>query len=59
MARKQTILPENDPKVLDAAERASRYLADGNEQADRRKAEKLYDKAQFWHDRYNRYTGRA
>jgi hypothetical protein len=60
--KRQQILPESHPKVLEADERASRYLADANEAAEagkRDKAERLYEKCGFWKDRYNRLTGRA
>ena len=48
--------------VLKAEEMASRYLADGNEAAERGKhdkAEKLYAKGQYWLDRFNRLSGNA
>lgn len=47
-------------RALDAEERASRWLADANELAERgqtEKAERLYQKAQFWLDRYNKLAG--
>ena len=47
---------------LKAEEMASRYLADGNEAAERgqhAKAEKLYAKGQYWLDRYNKLAGNA
>ena len=49
-----------DPKILDAEERAGKWLADANEMAERgqhEKAERLYEKAQFWLDRYNKLAG--
>jgi hypothetical protein len=49
-------------KMIDADERGSRYLADANEAAERgdhAKAEKLYQKGQFWLDRYNKLAGNA
>jgi len=48
--------------ILKAEEMASRYLADGNEAAERgkhEKAEKLYIKGQYWLDRLNKLTGNA
>lgn len=47
-------------KILDADERASRYLADGNEASESgkaAKAERLYEKSQYWRDRYNKLAG--
>ena len=47
-------------RILEAEERASRYLADGNEASERGnhdKAERLWEKGQFWLDRYNRLAG--
>lgn len=41
---------------IDAESRSGQWLADGNaakERGDLRKAEKCYDKAQFWLDRAN------
>ena len=49
-------------KAIDAEVRGSQWLAKGNEYAERgnkKQAEKCYDKAQFWLDRYNKLTGRA
>lgn len=49
-------------KTIEAEERGSRYLADANEQAERGnkdKAEKLYEQAQYWLDRYNDLSGNA
>lgn len=49
-------------KMIDAEVRGGRYLADANEAAERGdkvKAEKLYDKAQYWLDRYNKLAGNA
>lgn len=51
-----------DPKTLDAEERANKWLADGNEAAERgnhAKAERCYEKSQYWLDRYNRLSGNA
>ncbi|RWI96393.1 MAG: hypothetical protein EOR22_06435 [Mesorhizobium sp.] len=44
-------------RIIDAEERGSRHLADANEAAEKgqkEKAEKLYDKGQFWLDRANK-----
>lgn len=49
-------------RIADADERGSRYLADANEAAERgdnAKAEKLYEKGQYWLDRYNNLAGNA
>lgn len=49
-------------KMIDAEERGSKWLADANEayeRGDRAKAERLYEKAQFWLDRYNKLAGNA
>lgn len=57
-----TPLSPSHPKALDAEQRCSTWLADGNEHSergDKAKAEKCYDKAQYWLDRYNKLTGRA
>ncbi|PZU95544.1 MAG: hypothetical protein DI527_00620 [Chelatococcus sp.] len=47
-------------RIVDADTRASMFLADANEadeRGNRAKAEKLYEKSQFWRDRYNLLTG--
>lgn len=47
-------------KMLQAEERGSRWLADGNEaeeRGNRAKAEKCFAKAQYWLDRYNKLAG--
>lgn len=49
-------------RVLDAETRASQWLADGNQakEAGRMtKAERCFQKAQFWLDRANLLSGRA
>lgn len=49
-------------RLAEADERGSRYLADANEAAERgdtAKAEALYEKGQFWLDRYNKLAGNA
>jgi hypothetical protein len=43
-------------RILEANERGNRWLADGNEAAeagDKLKAERCYQKGQFWLDRLN------
>ena len=61
-------MPTKAPKIplaeraLDAETRASQWLADGNEakEAGRTvKAERCFQKAQFWLDRANLLSGRA
>ncbi|TIU88843.1 MAG: hypothetical protein E5W06_00310 [Mesorhizobium sp.] len=47
-------------RIIDAEERGSRHLADANEAAEKGhkdKAEKLYDKGQYWLDRANKLRG--
>lgn len=47
-------------RINNAEERGNRYLADANEAAERgknAKAEKLYEKCQFWLDRANKLRG--
>ena len=49
-------------QAIEAEVRGSQWLADGNdarERGDKAKAERCYDKAQFWLDRYNKLTGRT
>lgn len=53
---------ENDlrRRILNAEVRAGKWLGDGNEYNDagnKEMAEKCYQKAQFWHDRYNKLVG--
>lgn len=51
-----------EERMIEADERGSRYLADANEAAERgqkAKAERLYEKGQFWLDRYNKLAGNA
>ncbi len=61
-------MPKPEPKkslkdrVIEAEERGSRYLADANEAIEsgkRLKAERLYDKGQYWLDRYNKLAGNS
>ena len=47
-------------RALEAEIKASRYLADANalaEQGNTAEAELLYEKGQFWLDRYNKLAG--
>lgn len=47
-------------RILDAEERGSRHLADANEASEagkKDKAERLYERSQFWLDRANRLRG--
>lgn len=49
-------------KALDAEVRCSRWLADGNaakEAGNMARAERCYQKSQFWLDRYNKLTGKS
>ncbi len=49
-------------KIAEADARGGKYLADANEAAERgnhEKAEKLYEKGQFWLDRSNKLRGNA
>lgn len=49
-------------RKIDAEIRGSAYLADANEakeRGDHVKAEKLYEKSQFWLDRYNKLAGNS
>jgi hypothetical protein len=49
-------------KIIDAEERGNKWLADGNEAAERgdnAKAERCYEKSQFWLDRYNKLAGNS
>ena len=51
----------NRLKAIDAEDRSNRWLADGNEAAEagnKVKAERCYEKGQFWLDRFNRLTAR-
>lgn len=49
-------------RALDAEVKASKWLADGNqarEAGQEEKAERCYEKAQFWLDRANLLSGRG
>lgn len=52
-----------DPRTLEADIKAGQYLADYNERVEAGKndktADRLYRKAQFWLDRYNKLAGNA
>jgi hypothetical protein len=53
---KKAPLKSLEDRMLDAEVRASQWLADGNaaaEAGDTTKAQRCYDKSQFWLDRYN------
>lgn len=57
MAKPKKSLSE---RIADADARGGRYLADANEAAERgdhEKAERLYEKGQFWLDRVNKLLG--
>ena len=47
-------------RMIEAEERCSKWLADGNaaeERGDDMKAEKCFNRSQFWRDRYNWLAG--
>lgn len=49
-------------KIIEADERGGHWLAEANQAAERgqyEKAEKLYDKSQFWLDRSNKLRGNS
>ncbi len=49
-------------RIAEADYQASKYLGNANEAAESgkyEKAQKLYDKSQFWLDRYNLLTGQG
>lgn len=51
---------KNRDKIIRAEEFGNRYLADANEAAERgkqTKAERLYEKSQYWLDRANKLRG--
>lgn len=65
---KQTVDPSSGlvgkkrQQALTAEQRATHWLAEGNEASEKGnniKAEKCYDKSQYWWDRYNKITGRS
>jgi hypothetical protein len=52
----------NHEKMIEAEQRGSHWLAEGNAAAERGnhgRAEKLFAKSQFWLDRYNKLAGNA
>ena len=60
MATRKLTEAEISLKVAEADERGGRYLADANEAAERgqhEKAERLYEKGQYWLDRSNKLRG--
>lgn len=60
MPRRKPTEAEISQKVAEADARGGRYLADANEAAERgqtEKAERLYEKGQFWLDRSNKLRG--
>ncbi len=49
-------------KVINAEQRGSYWLAEGNaaeERGNHAKAEKCFEKSQYWLDQYNRLTGNS
>ena len=47
-------------KMLQAEERGSHWLAEGNaaeDRGNREKAERCFEKSQYWLDRYNKLAG--
>jgi hypothetical protein len=49
-----------EQKIIDAHEMASKWLADGNEASEKgnhAKAERCYEKSQFWLDRAHKLEG--
>jgi len=49
-------------RIMEAEVRGSAWLAEGNqalERGQKQKAQKYFDKAQFWLDRYNKLAGNA
>lgn len=59
MAKPKRSLEE---RIIDAETRGNNYLADANaaeERGDKVTAAKLYDKGQFWLDRYNKLAGNS
>jgi hypothetical protein len=54
------IMTSHEDKIIQAEQQASKWLADGNsweERGNHIKAEKCYDKSQYWVDRYNKLAG--
>lgn len=49
-------------RIIEAEIRGSHWLAEGNaaeERGNRTKAEKCFEKSQFWLDRYNKLVGNS
>jgi len=47
-------------KMIEAEQRGSHWLAEGNEaeeRGDKAKAERCFEKSQYWLDRYNKLAG--
>lgn len=62
MATKQAPKRSVRERAIDAEALANRWLADGNEAAEAgnaAKADRCYEKAQFWLDRYNLLASKA
>jgi hypothetical protein len=58
----QTAMKTRAEKIAHADMMGCKYLADANEAAERgknEKADRLYEKGQYWLDRYNRLVGDA
>ena len=54
------VLKTQQERLQDAETRGSMFLADANEAAergDKAKADRLYEKGQYWLDRYNKMAG--
>ena len=55
-----TMTMTHKEKLLQAEERGSHWLAEGNaasERGNRINAERCYEKSQYWLDRYNKLAG--
>jgi len=53
---------EQREKAIEAETRGSHWRAEGNaaaERGDKARADRCYEKAQFWLDRFNKITGRG
>lgn len=54
--------PDHFERMMNAEYRGNQYLADANEaseRGDKMKADKFYEKGQFWLDRYNKLAGNS
>lgn len=58
MPSKAPVKPLSE-RTLDAETRASQWLADGNEARQFAKAERCFEKSQYWLDRANQLSGRG